>query len=92
MLFLKQWPFQSSKFLQLAIVVRNYRNTNSKSDVNASKSGYMCVFVEFIDFDISHDIANGFHLSWMDKDSCVYCRISGAGSAYPSRTIRSTFL
>ena len=67
--------------LQPAIVVRNFRNTNSKSNVNASNSGYMCVLVDFIDFDISHDIAIDFHLSWMDNDSCVYKRISGTGSA-----------
>ena len=67
--------------LQPAIVVRNFRNTNSKSDINASNSGYMCVLVDFIDFDISHDIAIDFHLSWMDNDRCVYKRIPGAGSA-----------
>ena len=58
--------------LQLSLFVRNFRKTNSKSDVNASNSGYMCVLVELTDFDISHDIAIDFHLSWMDKDSCVH--------------------
>ena len=33
LLFLEQWPFPSRKLLQLAIVVRNVRNTNSRSDV-----------------------------------------------------------
>ena len=50
----------------------------------------MCVLVEFIDCDTSHDI--DFHLSSMVKDSCVYKRIYGAMSAYPYRTIGSTFI
>ena len=71
MLFLKQWTFPSRKLLQLAIQIVKVMIKLPILD--------SCVSLfKFIDFYISRDI--DFHLSWMDKDSCVYKCIYGQGA------------